>query len=82
MREKKIKKKNTQNIRRTLKTHISAIAKQIRLKFGMECALPEGLSTTKMVQFCPGINELQMHETAVSWLLYSTHLSVMHLYQE
>jgi len=38
--KKKIKKKNMKNMRRTLKVCISVMAMWIRLKFGMECALP------------------------------------------
>ena len=51
MRKEEDQEENTQNIRRTLKMHISAMAKQIRMKFGMECAIPEGRSTTKWCSY-------------------------------
>ena len=51
MRKEEDQEENTQNIRRTLKMHISAMAKQIRMKFGMKCAIPEGRSTTKWCSY-------------------------------
>ena len=46
-KKKKIKKKNTKNIKRTLKARISAMAWQIRWKFGMECVLFQGTFHSK-----------------------------------
>ena len=42
-----IKKKNTKNIRRIFRAPISMMAKWIRLKFGMECILPQGTFHSK-----------------------------------
>ena len=39
--------------------------KGIRLKFGMECVLPRGISSKKIVQFHLGIIELQLHENGI-----------------
>ena len=41
-KNKKIKKKNTKKIRRTLKVCISVMDERIHLKFGMGGALPQG----------------------------------------
>ena len=65
MCEKKIKKKNTKKLRRSLKAHISVMAKQIRLKFERNVFYPEGFSTEKIVQFHSGIIELQMRENVI-----------------
>ena len=39
-KRRRLIKKNTKNIRRTLKALISVMAKQIRLEVRMECVLP------------------------------------------
>jgi len=50
-KKKKIKKKNTKNIRQTLKAHISMMAGQICLKFGVRGVPPQGNIHTKNSYF-------------------------------
>ena len=61
-RRKKIMKKNT---RQTLKVCISVMDGWIHLKFGMGGVPLEGVSTTKMVNFCLAIIELRMLENGI-----------------
>jgi len=46
-KKNKIRKKDTKNIRQTLKVRISVMAGQIQLKFEMECVLPQGTFHSK-----------------------------------
>ena len=64
-KKKKIKKKNTKKLRRTLKVLISVMDGQIHLKFRMEVPYPEGVSTTKIVNFHLAIIELWMRENGI-----------------
>ena len=54
-----------EKIRRALKARISVMDGRIHLKFGMGGALPDGVSTAKMVNFHLAITELRMHENGV-----------------
>ena len=48
-----------------MKAHISVMAWRIQLKFEMEGAPPEGVSTAKMVNFHPAIIKLWMRENGI-----------------
>jgi len=71
--EKKKIKKNTKNIRQTLKALISVMAGWIRLKFWMECFLPRGTFHSKN-----GAVLFRYYRVtdALKQFLYNTHLFV------
>ena len=66
-------KNNIKIMRQTLKARSSVMAGRT-----LECNVSycEGISTAKLVQFCLGIIELQIRETALSYFLYYAHLFV------